>query len=191
MHPLFEHLLRRTEISETDFEKCLSHFRTRHYSKRHFLIEEGQMVRHQYFVVKGCLRTYLIDPNDKEHTIQFAVENWWVSDYIAYYTGAASILRVECIEPVEILSISKAQLEQLIIEIPGLEHFFRLQLEGAFVAFQKRILSNLYKSAQERYDDFLQSYPDIEQRVKNYQIASYLGITPESLSRIRKQKMGE
>ena len=99
------------------------------------------------------------------------------------------MLRVECIEPVELLSISKEQLEQLIIEIPGLEHFFRLQLEGAFVAFQKRILANLYKSAQERYDDFLLSYPDIEQRVKNYQIASYLGITPESLSRIRKQKL--
>ena len=187
MHSLYEHILSRSNLSPEAFEKCLPHFQLRSYPKKHFLIEEGNRVDQQYYVLKGCLRTYLLD-GDKEHTIQFAIENWWVSDYISYYTGAASQLRVECIEDVELLSIKKQTLEKLIAEIPALEHFFRLQLEGAFVSFQKRILGNLHKSAQERYDDFLKSYPNIGQRVKNYQIASYLGVTPESLSRIRKMK---
>ncbi|WP_245912099.1 Crp/Fnr family transcriptional regulator [Flagellimonas meridianipacifica] len=146
-------------------------------------------MEHQYFVLKGCLRTYLIDSSGKEHTMQFAVENWWVSDYLAYYKGGESIFFVECLEDCELMRVRKEDLEGMFLSLSITETYFRLQLENAFAAFQKRILSSLNLTAKERYSQFIQIYPDIEQRVKNYQIASYLGITPESLSRLRKNRI--
>ena len=189
MHPLYQHISNRVEISEEEFDQFAPLFSQDHYSRKQLLIRPGQEVNHQYFVLKGCLRTFMIDQNGKEHTVQFAIENWWTSDYIAYYTTEPSVLHVECIETCELLKVRKSDLEEVFKTSPLLERFFRKQLEGAFVAFQERILSNLYMSAEERYSVFLHSYPNIEQRVKNYQIASYLGITPESLSRLRAQRI--
>ena len=187
MHPLQQHLSKEVDLTSTEFEKVLGYFEPISFQKKDQVMHSGQYINHQYYVVSGCLRTYLLDRDAKEHTLQFAVENWWSSDYIAYYTGAKSILNIECIEDTELLRVNKKDILLLFEEVPKLERFFRRQLENAFVAFQKRILSNLNNTAEERYEAFLQSYPNIEQRVKNYQIASYLGITPESLSRIRKQ----
>lgn len=186
MHPLLNHISQEVSISAQEFDKTLGYFDHTHYKKKHILIRAGEPVLRQYFVVKGCLRSFLIDDNDREYTVQFGIENWWMSDFTAYFTGAQSMLYLECIEDCELLAISKKSMEELYACVPTLEHFFRQKLERAFVAFQKRIISNLHKSAEERYYDFLAQYPDIEQRVRNYQIASYLGITPESLSRIRK-----
>ena len=188
MHPLRQHFSKVVEFTDQEFEQCLNHFNLEKYKRKDLVIQAGELVSQQYFVVQGCLRTYLLDQNVKEHTVQFAVEDWWASDYIAYYTGDKSTLYVECIEDCELLSIRKIDLEKLFLQVPALEHFFLRQLENAFVAFQKRILSNLQSSAEERYDLFVSNYPNIEQRVKNYQIASFLGITPESLSRIRKTR---
>ena len=186
MHPLHAHIANRIDFDDTAFQQCLNYFHEVNFQRNALVVKPGEYVRHQYFVVQGCLRTYYLDDKDKDYTMQFAVENWWASDYIAYYSETKSSLYVECIEAVQLLAISKSNLNLLFQELPALEHFFRRQLESAFVAFQKRILANLHKPAEERYEDFLNSYPTIEQRVKNYQIASYLGITPESLSRIRK-----
>ena len=188
MHPLYNHIINRVDLSEKEFEQILSLFKQVHLSRKELLIQPGQEVTHQYFVVKGCLRTFMIDHEGKEHTVQFAIENWWCSDYIAYYNSEPSVLYVECIEDCELLEVRKNDLMSNFKGTPKLESFFRLQLESAFVAFQKRILSNLHMTAEARYTSFLKSYPNIEQRVKNYQIASYLGITPESLSRLRKQR---
>lgn len=131
----------------------------------------------------------MVDHKGKEHTLQFAEEGWWVSDYLAYYQGNTSSLHVECLENCQLLKVSKADLIEVFDKINSLERFFRRQLENSFVAFQQRILSNLQDTAEERYAAFIQKYPSIEQRVKNYQIASYLGIAPESLSRLRKQRL--
>jgi CRP-like cAMP-binding protein len=125
---------------------------------------------------------------DREYTVQFAVEEWWASDYISYYTNSPATLDVECPEDCILLSIQKKDIESLYLQVDGLESFFLRKLENAFVAFQKRILSNLKETAEQRYEEFIRQYPTIEQRVKNFQIASYLGITPESLSRIRKAR---
>jgi CRP-like cAMP-binding protein len=138
-------------------------------------------------VSDGCLRTFYIDRDAKEHTLQFAIKDWWISDYTSYFANTKSILSIECIQDATIYKISKKNIESLYIEIPKLETFFRKKLEGAFASFQKRILSSLSQSAKERYASFTQTYPNIEQQVKNYHIASYLGITTESLSRIRKE----
>ena len=188
MHPLYRHIEKRISLGEEDFYNLLKIFKEVNYSRKQLLIKPGQEINYQYFVIEGCLRTFMIDQGGKEHTVQFAVEDWWTSDYIAYYTHEPSILYVECIEDCKLLQVKQSDLILRFQQSPDLETFFRGQLESAFVAFQKRILSNLYMTAEERYSDFLKSYPNIEQRVKNYQIASYLGITPESLSRLRNQR---
>ncbi len=186
---LLNHINTRVAFQESAFREIVQHFETVNFPKKHQLIGADDAISHQYFVLKGCLRTYLIDAQGKEHTIQFAVEDWWVSDYIAYYKKVPSIFKVECLEDCLLLKISKSTLTALFDPYPMLERYFRLQLENAFVAFQQRILSSLNLTAEERYDAFIKTYPAIEQRVKNYQIASYLGVTPESLSRIRKQRL--
>ena len=187
---LLQHINRYSKISFEDFELCKPYFKVEFFKPHSLVVRAGTVVTKQYYVVQGCLRTFLPDDEkDREYTVQFAVEEWWASDFISYYSGAPSILNVECLEESILLSIQKADLTQLYQRVPALESFFLRKLENAFVAFQKRILSNLKNSAEDRYDDFLKQYPGLDQRVKNYQIASYLGITPESLSRIRKQKL--
>lgn len=187
---LLQHIRKYTPIAYEDFERCQPFFRVEHHQAHTRIITAGTVVSRQYYVVQGCLRTYLPDADkDRDYTVQFAVEEWWASDFTSYYSGAPSILQVECLEECILLSIQKEDLSRLYQQVPALEAFFLRKLENAFVAFQKRILGNLRNSAEERYEEFIRQYPTIEQRVKNYQIASYLGITPESLSRIRKQKM--
>lgn len=150
------------------------------------LLKPNNLVNNQYYISEGCLRAYFVEKTGKEHTVQFAIKDWWISDYTAYFTSEKSIMSIECIQDATIYEVTKENMERLYVTIPKLETFFRLKLEKAFASFQKRILGYLSKSATERYKIFREKYPNIEQSVKNYHIASYLGITTESLSRIRK-----
>ena len=155
-------------------------------TKGDVLITPNTFVSHQYYVFDGCLRSYFVDKYGKEHTVQFAIKDWWMSDYTSFFTSEKSILSVECIQNAVIYKLSREDGELLCASFPKIEMFIRKKLERAFAGFQKRILDNLSKSAKERYSKFIKSYPTIEQNIKNYHIASYLGITTESLSRIRK-----
>lgn len=157
------------------------------FSKGETVLGIGEKVDHQYFVADGCLRTYLISPSGKEHTIQFAIKGWWISDYIGYFSETNAVLNIECIECATLYKIKRNDVESIYAKFPKIEHFIRKKLERSFMSFQKRILANLSQSAKERYLNFTRNYPNIEQYVKNYHIASYLGITTESLSRIRKE----
>lgn len=158
-----------------------------HPQKGETLLSAGQIVPYQYYVRSGCLRTYYLDESGKEHTIQFAVNDWWISDYTAFFTGGRSMLYIECIQQAAIFQLSKESMEQLYVEVPAIETFFRIKMERFFASFQKRILSDLAMSAKDKYERFIKTYPQIEQTIKNYHLASYLGITTESLSRIRKE----
>lgn len=155
--------------------------------KHSLLLEAGQHVYYQYFVVNGCMRTYYIDPEGKEHTVQFAIADWWISDYTAFFNNSKAVMHIECIQDATLFKISKQDIEMLYEAMPHFESYFRKKMERAFASFQKRIISNLAQSASERYLNFIHTYPNIEQNVKNYHIASYLGITTQSLSRIRKE----
>lgn len=156
-------------------------------SKALHLLKAGTKVVNQYYVVSGCLRTYFTDNSAKEHTIQFAVNDWWISDYTAFFTTSEATLEIESLQDSVLIKMSRTNMDDLCLKIPTLETFFRKKMERAFAAFQKRILSNLSKTATQRYQEFIATYPIIEQNIKNYHIASYLGITTESLSRIRKE----
>lgn len=151
------------------------------------LLSSGKVVGEQYYIYSGCLRAFFISTDGKEHTIQFAIEDWWISDYTAFFTTSKAIMTIDCIKDATIYKISKESLEILYLEIPKLETFFRKKMEGSFSSFQKRILGTLSQTAKERYITFIKTYPDIQLSIKNYHIASYLGITTESLSRIRKE----
>jgi len=151
------------------------------------LLKANDQVNNQYYVCDGCLRTYFIDKSGKEHTVQFAINDWWISDYTAFFTASKATMHIETIQQATLYRISKKSMEDLFVEIPPLETFFRKKMESAFASFQKRILAGLAQSAKEKYVSFISTYPNIEQSVKNYHIASYLGITTETLSRIRKE----
>lgn len=155
--------------------------------KDEILFRQGDYIDYQYYVYDGCLRTYHIDEQGKEHTLQFAIKHWWISDYIAYFGDKKAVLFVECIKDAELFKISKENFEAIYKFSQKIEELFRQKLEKALVRNEKRILANLTSSAKERYIAFLKKYPLIEKSIKNYHIASYLGITTESLSRIRKE----
>ena len=183
---ILKHIQEVIELTESEKERFTSILVQKKLRKRQFLIQEGDNVKYEYFVVSGCLKAYEIDDNGDEHIIQFAKENWWISDFKAFFEGGMASLNIDCIEASVVYGIEKQDLENLFIDVPKFDRFFRIKLTGAYVALQNRILSSLDKSNSERYLDFQKAYPNLEQRIPNYMVANYLGIKPESLSRIRK-----
>ena len=159
------------------------------FSKGEVLIREGQAVKKTFFVTNGCLRSFCVDKNGKEHTLLFAVKNWWISDYIAVHTDELATLTVECLTESSVIEFNAKELDGIHARFPEFESYQRHNLERHVVSLHKRILNQLQLSAPERYDLFLQQYPDIEQHTRNFHIASYLGITQQSLSRIRVEKV--
>ncbi|HAA15421.1 MAG TPA: hypothetical protein DCE41_28470 [Cytophagales bacterium] len=155
--------------------------------KGEVLLRKGDTVAYTHYVHRGCLRSFVVDESGKDHTLQFAIKDWWISDYTAFFTGDAAMMSIECIQNTTLYRLSRKDMEQLYLDIPKLETFFRKKLEKRMAAFHRRTLGNLAMPAKERYQAFVKTYPSIEQQVKNYHIASYLGITTESLSRIRKE----
>jgi CRP-like cAMP-binding protein len=159
--------------------------------KGEVLIRQGQVVKKTYFVTDGCIRSYCIDKNGKEHTLQFAIKDWWISDFIAIYNNELATLTVECITDSTIIEFNAKELDGIHSLFPEFEAFQRKNLERHVVSLHKRILNQLQLTAKERYDLFLKKYRDIEQYTPNYHIASYLGITQQSLSRIRAEKVNK
>lgn len=178
-------------FSEEQLLNVGSKFEEIELKKGDFLLRAEEKVRHQYYVRSGCLRTFFIDKSGKEYTIQFAVKDWWISDYTAFFSSSKAIMYIEGIQDAILYKVSKSDIDVLLREIPQLEPFYRKKMEKLFASFQRRILANLAQTAKERYISFKETYPAIEQNVKNYHIASYLGITTESLSRIRKKLIVE
>ena len=157
-------------------------------SKGEILIREGQTVNKTFFVTQGSLRSFCVDKEGKEHTLQFAIRDWWISDFIAIYGNKPAPLTVECISDSSVIEFNAQKLNEIYLQFPEFEPFQRKNLERHVVSLHKRILNQLQLTALERYNLFLEQYPNIEQHVPNYHIASYLGITQQSLSRIRVQK---
>ncbi|MDT0559287.1 Crp/Fnr family transcriptional regulator [Ichthyenterobacterium sp. W332] len=174
-------------FTEDEIEIITSVFHKLNVKKGTILLNAGDSVNEQYYILEGCLRSYYINSEGKEFTVQFGIKDWWMSDYTAFFTGSKATMTIEVIQDAILYKITEKNKEYLYAKIPKIEHFFRVKLEKAFAAFQKRVLSDISKSAKERYLLFINTYPNIHKSVKNYHIASYLGITTESLSRIRKE----
>ncbi|MBL7761836.1 MAG: Crp/Fnr family transcriptional regulator [Chitinophagaceae bacterium] len=184
---LFENIRKKIVITEREEEICRSLFIPKKLRKRQYLLQQGDVTKYTAFVEKGLLRSYIIDDKGAELIMQFAPEGWWINDMYSAITGEPAEQNIDAIEDSELLLLTTQGYEQLMQEAPVFERFFRLQLQNSFVALQRRLKGNIILTAEEKYKNFIQAYPNIVQRVPQHNIASFLGITPESLSRIRKQ----
>lgn len=155
--------------------------------RRQFILQEGDICKHNTFVVEGCFRTYTVDDKGKEHNLQFAVENWWIGDVGSFHSEKPSRLYIEAMENSVILQCKKEDQLKLFTDHSKFNRIFRVLAENAMVSLQHRILQNISSTAEERYLDFVERYPHFFNRISNVQIASYLGVTPEFLSTIRKK----
>jgi CRP-like cAMP-binding protein len=159
----------------------------RKYLKGQYVVQQGDVCKYSGFVISGCSRTFYIDDEGQEHIVMFSAENWWASEIGSFVTQTPSDYNVQCVEDTELIQLSYNDQEELFKDIPKLERFFRLILENAFVASQKRIVRNFSLTAKEQYLQFKVDYPELEQRIPQYMVASYLGITKEFLSKIKSQ----
>ena len=178
---------KKVKLTDKEFEYCSTLFIQRKIRKHQFLLHEGDACKYLAFVTKGCMRQYTIDSKSEEHVVQFAIEDWWVTDQASYLTHEPATYNIDALEDSDVLLIDYPSREKLCETVPKFDRFFRLLLENKYIATNKRISATLSLSAEEQYLCMLDTYPNIVQRVPQNQIASYLGITPQSLSRIRKE----
>lgn len=179
------------DLSDKEQQHLLSKVRYRSYLKGQYVLQQGDVCTHKSFVISGCLKTFHLDSNGQEHVLMFAIENCWTSDLESFITQAPSYYHVQCLEDTMLAQLSFNDLEQLYHDIPKLERLFRIVVQKEFTASQCRIIDNNSLSAKEQYLEFRKRYPEIEQRVPQYLIASYLGITKEFLSKIRNHFLTE
>lgn len=172
-----------------DSEKAIVNevWKERRVKRRQLILQEGDVCKHNTFVVEGCLKMYMVDPKGKEHNLQFAIENWWIGDINSFHSEKPSRLYIEAMENSVILQCAKEEQLKLFVEYPKFNRIFRVLSENAMVSLQNRILQYISSTAEERYLDFVNRYPHFLNRISNVQIASYLGVTPEFLSTIRKK----
>ena len=186
MNELVEYLKHDISITDAIQEKLNKVSFKKEIKKGENVLSEHSLKKQHVFVLDGCLRSFYRMKNGKEVTIQFAIKDWWIGDYITLYTEDKSILTIEALTKSEILLIDKIEVDQMYLEHPEIEVFQRSNFEKHIATLQKRILSLLTQTATEKYNQFITDYADFVKYIPNYQIASYLGITAESLSRIRK-----
>jgi CRP-like cAMP-binding protein len=187
IEPLIDYFSNYTPLSKEEIATLESAFAERKIKRRQFILQEGDVCKLNTFVIEGCFRMYLVDENGKEHNLQFAVENWWIGDIGSFHSGEPSRLYIEALENSTILQIKKEDQLKLFVEHPKFNRIFRVFTENALVSCQNRILQNISSTAEERYLDFVKRFPFFFNRISNVQIASYLGVTPEFLSTIRKK----
>lgn len=186
---LTAHITRLTDLSADELVTVGNYFQSLQVKKKQMLLEEGKVGRTAYFVAKGCLRLFFVNEKGVDHTVQFALENWWLADFASFSTQTPSRFGIQAVERSEILAIDYADHEMMLAEVPKMERYFRLIHQRAHAAAQFRIRSLYDRSKEELYFDFAQRYPDFVQRVPQYQLASFLGFTPEYLSEIRRRKL--
>jgi CRP-like cAMP-binding protein len=184
---LHTHIERRIHLSQKERALLDQCFTPKKIRKHKFLLQEGDVCRHIAFVNSGCLRAYTVDHRGEEHIIQFAIEDWWISDLNSFLTGSAATYNIDAVQDSEVLLLERASRKTLLESVPKMERFFRLLQEANYVSSHQRINDSLSASAEERYLAFIKTYPLLVEQIPQSQIASYLGITPQSLSRIRKE----
>ncbi len=181
---LKKHIEEIVSLTDEEFEYISSHFKPKQLKKHQYLIQADEQVKTIYFVIKGLMKATYIDLNGKEYIIQFAMENWWISDFQAFYNNVKSITNISCLENVELLALSKEDMDTICKENHKMEHFFRVKNSSGYVALQQRILSLLTTNPKERFEQFSRQYPQLGQRLSKTIIAAYLGISRETLSRL-------
>ncbi|MGI4740753.1 MAG: Crp/Fnr family transcriptional regulator [Janthinobacterium lividum] len=178
------HLAKVVPLTDQEFAAVLARFTRKQYRKHQFIIQQGESVKYNYFVVAGLLKLVDMDAAGKTHILSFAMEDWWETDFPAYYTQTPATLSLECLEDTTVLCLTLADFHALCTELPQMARFFLQKSMLGTIATQQRLLSLLTTSAKERYEQLLQKYPALSQRVPKTLLASYLGVSRETLSRL-------
>ncbi len=184
---LYKNISRYIDLPEEEFNRFAAPFQLKKFKKKEIVLSEGDYCLFEGFVTKGCFKIYYLNENGFEQTLYFAVKEWWITDIDSLVNHVPAILNIEALEDSEVLMISKRDKDYLYKTIPQIEKLFRIMNQKSSVALQRRILSLTGKTADKRYLEFLRKYPGLEQKLTQQQIASYLGITHEFLSKIRKK----
>lgn len=185
---ILNNVSRHIALDEHQTETFISILEHKTIRRKTTVLRQDQQCRTINFVIGGALRAFHVDRHGKESTIMFAVHDWWITDMPCFISGKPAMVNIEAIEDSEIFQLSKNNFDGLFIKVPPFEKFFRILMQNAYIREQLRVIQNLSLTAEERYDHFLEKYPHIARLVTQKQIASYLGITPEFLSAIRKNK---
>ena len=186
MYELFFHKFNeKVNLSEEEEAIIKQYLTPKKLRKKQYLLQEGDICKHIAFVEKGALKAYVVDDAGAESIVQFALEGWVISDLYSFLTGEPATYNIDALENAELVLISKSAHEELLKKLPKYETYIRLQITGAYIALQKRLTSIISLPLEERYKNFLATYPNIAQRVPQHMIASYMGLTPETLSRVR------
>ncbi len=185
--PLLNYISKYIDLTEEEVSILLSKIKYRKYLKGQYILQQGDVCKCSSFLISGCTKTFYVDAEGQEHIIMFSIKDWWTSDIGSFITQTAADYNIQCLEPTEVIQFSYDNQEELFQEIPKLERLFRKMLEKALVSSQKRIVRNFSLTAKERYLIFKEQYPTIDQRIPQYMIASFLGITKEFLSKIKSQ----
>jgi len=181
------HLDKFITITDEDFALILDYFEVKNFRKKEILLEEGQVCRQNYFVLKGLLRKFFINEKGIEQTTDFALENWWMTDNFSFERKTPADFSIQTVEKSEVLTISSDSQEKLLTDFPIMEKYFRIVYQRAFAANQRRVKYIFTYSKEDFYFSLVKQYPEFVQRVPQYLIASFLGFTPEYLSEIRKK----
>lgn len=184
MDRLRKHIEEITPVSAEEFDYIKTFFTLKRVKKHQYLIQEGEPANFEYLIVSGIFRMFYLDHEGKEHIVQFGGENWWMSDYQAYFNGQKASLHMTCMEDAEVFLLTLEGREKLSTDLHQMEHFFRVKLTKGYVAQQRRIISLLSSTPQQRYEEFGQLYPNLMQKIPKKYIAEYLGVSRETLSRL-------
>ena len=185
---LIDHISKHISLTPADMVLVRSAFKLKRLQRRMFLLQEGDNGVFENYVAKGCLHSYVMDANGNNHTLHFAVEDWWISDFESFQKDAPATRNIVALEDSVLLQINKADLENLYQTIPAFNRFFRILHQNGSMAQDRRLLNSISMKGAERYEWFMKTYPVFAQRIPQKYIASYLGITPEFLSNIRKER---
>jgi CRP-like cAMP-binding protein len=185
---ILSNIRRYVELTDEEAQRLVAIIQTRKVKKRQFIVQPGFVCQHRTYVVKGAFKVYYLDQEAKEHTVSIGIEDWFVTDFHSYITQTPAMLYAEALEDSLIFQMKYDEIEPLCKEIHRLSEYFRLTTEKAFAFSRRRIISNISKTAEERYFEYVQKYPQIARRVPQYVLASYLGISAEFLSKIKSRQ---
>jgi CRP-like cAMP-binding protein len=188
---IIQHTQKFIQLTAEEQDYFLSLLQEKRLARKSFFLRENEVCKGSAFVLSGCLKAYSVDEQGVEHILQFAPQNWWITDMYSVLSGKPAHLNIDALEDAEILVLGKTEQEQLYLTVPKFERYFRILIENSTVASRQRVLDNLELSAKERYAKFCNTYPTLTNTIPQKQVAAYIGVTPEFLSKMKAEYLRE